>query len=96
MNNNCVAYKQVVSVNKGFGNFNLISEAIKEENCIVCGQNLYVTQKYGFVNCNLMYTAENNHQRVIKTVKSGLEYQELTVFKQQNWSFFEVSIVKCQ
>lgn len=52
LNLNCVAYKQSICINKGLGKFSLSNQVEFETyQCTMCGDNLYNTKRFGFINC---------------------------------------------
>ncbi|CAG9317219.1 unnamed protein product [Blepharisma stoltei] len=96
MNINCLAYKQIVSVNKGLGHFNLLAEAshLNIEKCGICDEKLYNTHRIGFANCVYSYKAIKNDETIqeenCKEIRT--KYTEFDLIKQAGWSQLEVTV----
>ncbi|CAG9310655.1 unnamed protein product [Blepharisma stoltei] len=96
MNQNCLAYKQSVCINKGLGKFNLVNEnEIGEHRCTMCEQNLYNTKRFGFINCWYQYVAygrDGGTQQ--ETCTAGFTYCEFDLFKNFDWERLDVLVSK--
>mmetsp|Transcript_28887 Transcript_28887/g.28588 ORF Transcript_28887/g.28588 Transcript_28887/m.28588 type:complete len:88 (+) Transcript_28887:184-447(+) len=85
MNVDCLAYKQIVSVNKGIGHFNLIAEMslLNSEKCVICNEKLHNTLRIGFVNCVYSYSAvKNDETSQIENYRTVVDYEEFELIKQ--------------
>ncbi|CAG9329052.1 unnamed protein product [Blepharisma stoltei] len=96
MNQNCLAYKQSVCISKGLGKFNLVNEnEIGEHQCIMCGENLYNTRRFGFIDCWYQYVAygkDGGTQQ--ETCTAGFSYTEFELFKKFEWNRLDVLVTK--
>ncbi|CAG9310402.1 unnamed protein product [Blepharisma stoltei] len=95
MNVDCLAYKQIVSVNKGIGHFNLIAEMslLNSEKCVICNEKLHNTHRIGFVNCVYSYSAvKNDETSQIENYRTVVDYEEFELIKQDEWIQFEITV----
>ncbi|OMJ86775.1 hypothetical protein SteCoe_11629 [Stentor coeruleus] len=78
MNNNCVAYKQRVSLSLGLGDFDIVNEMSCENyhSCTCCNSLLSKAIKFGYCHCQVSYCEFQSDGIPVEVVNSTKDFLE--------------------